>query len=242
MKRVLVILLTAIVGIVILAQTGSSQNSQRDSTASPPYQPAVPVAPQVYGGGGGWGWGYGGSGGGTAAGNAMQGMASVVNAAGNYNLSTSAAAINMTQAQKQGIQNWASFTDTYFDLRARNRQEAAAMRGKPVSEEYMHRVAQAGAPKPLGSQQLDPVSGEIFWPDVLQDDQFREQRDTLQAAFAERAKLGSVPLEGRRKAKAATEAMLDVLGSMIRDLDPQAYMSAKQFIQSLAFEVGRPLA
>ena len=240
MKRILVILLTAIMGVVILTQTGSSQNSQPGGTASPPYQPAVPVAPQVYGGDGGWGWGR--SGGGTAAGSAMQGMASVVNAAGNYNLSTSAAAINMTQAQKQGIQNWASFTDTYFDLRARNRQEAAAARGKPVSEEYMHRMAQAGAPKPLGSQQLDPVSGAISWPDLLQDDKFREQRDTLQAALAERAKYGTIPSEGKKKAKEATQAMLDLLSGMIRDVEPEDYLSAKQFIQSLALEARRPLA
>jgi len=240
MKRILVILLAAIVGVVMATQTGSSQNSQ-GGVATPGYQPAVPVAPQVYGGGGGWGWG--GSGGGTtAAGSAMQGMASVVNAAGNYNLSTSAAAINMTQAQKQGIQNWSSFTDTYFDLRARNRQEAAAARGKPVSEEYMHRVAQAGAPKPLGSQHLDPVSGAISWPDLLQDDKFREQRDTLQAALAERAKYGTIPSEGKKKAKQATQAMLDTLGGMIRDIAPEDYVSTKKFIQSLALEVGRPLA
>jgi hypothetical protein len=238
MKRILVILLAAVVGVVILTQSGSSQNSQSGSTG---YQPAVPVAPQVYGGGGG-GWGWGGGGGGTAAGNAMQGMASVVNAAGNYNLSTSAAAINMTQAQKNEIENWSSFTNTYFDLRARNRQEAAAARGKPVSEEYMHRWAQAGAPKPLSTQQLDPVSGEIAWPDVLQDGKFRKQRDVLQAAMAERAKLGTLPSAGRQKAKAAAQAMLDELGELIRDVAPDDYVAAKRFIQSLAVEVGRPIA
>ena len=236
MKRILTILLAALVGVAISAQFGSPQNSSGSETS---YQTAVPVAPQVYGGGGGWGWG--GGGGGTVAGNAMQGMSSVINAAGNYNLSTSAAAINMTQAEKQSIQNWAQFTDTYFDLRARNRQEQAAARGKPVSEEYMHRWAQAGAPKPLSTQQLDPVSGEITWPDVLQDGKFSRQRDVLQTAMTERSKLGTLTTPDRQKAKAAAQAMLDQLGAMIQDLAPEDYMSAKKFIQSLVIEVGKPV-
>jgi len=254
MKPMLMVLFFAIGGAVAMAQQNQPQS--RPSSGAPPsayqstppstyqpqgpaYQAAVPVAPQVYGGGsGGWGW----SGGGTAAGNALQGMASVVNARGNYNLSTSAAAINMTQAQKQEIQNWSSFTNTYFDLRATNRRARTEERGKPLTEEQLNRIAQAGAPKPLAAQQLDAVSGKIAWPSVLQDDKFQEQRDALEAAFAARANYGTMPWQEQQNVQSATNAMLDELSGMISDLPPMDYMAAKRFIQSLAYAARKPVS
>ena len=101
---------------------------QRESA---PYQPAVPAASTVntYGGYPGY------SGGGTAAGNAMNGMANVISAKGNYNLSTSAAAINMTQAQKNEIQNRQLSTNTYFEMRATNKAARANEAGPPPTME-----------------------------------------------------------------------------------------------------------
>jgi len=71
----------------------------------------------------------GNTGGGSAAGSAMNGMASVISAAGDYNLATSAAAVNMTQAQKQDIQNRQQWTNAYFEMRETNRRARAAERG-----------------------------------------------------------------------------------------------------------------
>ena len=122
--------------------------------SSRPYQPAVPAATTVntYGGYPGY------SGGGTAAGNAMNGMASVISAKGDYNLSTSAAAINMTQAQKNEIQNRQQWTNTYFDMRATNKA-ARGQRGRPSAHDGADRPdgprgrAQAAEPHPSGSRQ-----------------------------------------------------------------------------------------
>ena len=145
MKAMFMILFAAIGVAVAMAQTNPSQYHPSGGTAPSTYQPAVPVAPQVYGGGstyGGWGYGGGGAaGGGALTGAAMQGMASVVNAKGNYNLSTSAAAMNMTQAQKQEIQNWSSFTNTYFDL---HHQPQGS--GRRTGEEPNRRTAQPHRP------------------------------------------------------------------------------------------------
>src|SRR5688500_18495850 len=99
--------------------------------AQQPYQPAVPAA-SAFNNYGVYGGSYGGA---TAAGSDMQGMASVISAQGNYNLSTSAAAINMTQAKKNEIQNRQQWTNTYFEMRATQRAAAAAERGPPPSEE-----------------------------------------------------------------------------------------------------------
>ncbi len=116
---------------LIMAQTGSSPYPVPSSKA-PPYQPAVPPPSMINGYGYGGGPVYGG--GTTAAGSAMNGMASVISAKGNYNLSTSAAAVNMTQAQKNEIQNHQLYTNTYFDMRATNK--AAARPKKALSRRW----------------------------------------------------------------------------------------------------------
>ena len=133
-----------------------------------PYQPAVPQGNTVVAGGG-WG-GYGGNyGGSTAAGSAMNGMASVISAKGDYNLSTSAAAINMTQAQKNEIKNRQQWTNTYFDMRATNRAARAAEAGPKPTMEQLVRIARQGAPAPITPSQVDPMTGKIDWPGPLQD-------------------------------------------------------------------------
>src|SRR5262245_63896784 len=91
------------------------------------YTPAVPSA--SYGGYGGYGF-YGGTpGGATVEGSMMQGMASVISAKGNYNLATSAAAVNMTQAMKQDIVNRQDATNAYFAMQETNRASRAVKRG-----------------------------------------------------------------------------------------------------------------
>ena len=73
---------------------------------------------------------------------------------GNRNLSNSAAAVNMTQAQKNEIENRQLATNTYFQC-AGQREQAAAARGPPPTMEQLARIAKDGAPKPLGSNQMD---------------------------------------------------------------------------------------
>jgi hypothetical protein len=204
---------------------------------SAPYQPAVPSASESYGGYGG-GYYYGG--GTTAAGSAMQGMASVVNAAGNYNLSTSAAAVNMTQAQKQGIENYNSAVTTYYQTREMNQAYQKSQRGPPPSAEQLNRLAQKGAPKPLESQQLDLVTGQIAWPELLKGSDFSAPCAEMQKAFAWRAHYGAFNYEQLAKVEATATAMLNQLKGMVKDADPMAYSQAKNFIESLAYAARQP--
>ena len=92
MNRWLVLTGIVVCCAMMLAQIGTAQYEA---------QPAVPApsTTNVYGAYPGY------AGGTTAAGSAMNGMANAISAKGNYNLSTSAAAINMTQAQSNEMQN-----------------------------------------------------------------------------------------------------------------------------------------
>ncbi len=130
------VLLVIIVAFPALIMAQPAPQYSGSSGTSQPYQPAVPP-PSIINGNGGWS-GYGGTGASTAAGSAMNGMASVISAKGNYNLSTSAAAMNMSQVQKQEIQNHQQYTNTYFEMRATNK--AAQGRGRSPADNGANRA------------------------------------------------------------------------------------------------------
>jgi hypothetical protein len=103
------------------------------------------------------------------------------------------------------------------------------------------RIAHSGAPKPLSSSQLDPVSGQIAWPELLQDKRFDKNRATFDQVFEVRAQYGALPSEESRRLQAASENMQAQLKGMIQEVNSMEYMQAKRFIQSLAYEARKPV-
>jgi hypothetical protein len=188
----------------------------------------------VYGGGE---WGYGTPT--TAAGSAMSGMSQVISSAGQYNLATSAAAVNMTQAQRNQIQNDMLATSTYFDMRAANRAARDAEAGPKPSMEQLVRIARQGTPKPLNTTQMDPVSGRLIWPDVLQDASFASQRSEVDEIFAKRASYGGLAYSDQAKVRQTIDAMFDELKARIRAIPPQDYVTSRSFLQSLVYAASK---
>lgn len=208
---------------------------QASAPPLPNYTPAVPNG-STYNGYGGYGYG-GTPGGATVAGSAMQGMASVISARGDYNLSTSAAAINLTVAERNQIQNRQMATDAYFQMRAANRAYQAAERGPLPTEEELARFAAEGAPKPVSSNQMNPVTGQIFWPELLQADLFANQRKALEPLLARKAQYGSLGVTDMVKAGDLIDSMSSDLHGQIRSVPPALYMESKNFLKSLMYSV-----
>jgi len=160
---------------------------------------------------------------------------------GQYNLATSAAAVNLSEARRSEIANDKLWTQTYFQMRDVNRQNREAeikrQRGNP---EDWARYAQAGKPKPLGSQDLDAVTGEIRWPILLGLPGFAAQRARLEKAFADRAYHGVMGAEDYLVVRQLTDEMLAGLKDRVADLPPQQYVVARRFLESLAFEASQP--
>jgi len=199
------------------------------------YRPAVPPPSTINSYGGGYsGWN---SGGGTAASAAMNGMANAISAKGSYNLATSAAAINMTHAQKQYIENRQQAADTYFQMRAANRKYVAAERGPPPSMEQLARIAAQGAPKPLRSDQVDSVSGRISWPDLLQEDKFTEGRTEVEQLYTKRISYGRLDFSDQKGARQAIDGMFADLKSEVKNVPPQQYVSSRSFLQSMIYSL-----
>lgn len=197
-----------------------------------PYSPAVPAGSSASFYGGWPGYSTGAS---TAAGSAMNGMASVISAAGDYNLSTSAAAVNMTQAQKQEIENRQAATNAYFEMRATNRAAREAERGPRPTMEQMVRVAQMGVPQPLDPYQLDPVTGKLHWPGPLTTDAFESARVEIDGLLAKRAAHGGLGFSDQMKVQETVDGMVAELRSQIRSVPPQDYVASRNFLQRLLF-------
>ena len=216
---------------MILSQTGTAQYSG-ENTASQPYQPAVPPPSTINAYGGGWGDSGGAT---TAAGSAMNGMANVISAKGSYNLSTSAAAVNMTQAQKNEIQNHQQYTNTYFEMRATNRAARKAEAGPAPTMEQIARMARDGAPKPISTKEWDPVTGKVNWPVLLQQDSFTPQRTELEQILAKQANYGSLGYSDQMQARQTIESMFTDLKSQVKTAPPQDWVASQSFLRSLIY-------
>jgi len=178
---------------------------------------------------------------GTPASAAMRGMGSLIRSQGQYNLDTSMAAINATEARSRQMDNYKKGTQTYFEVREMNRRYRAAERGPRPTMEDLVRFAQAGRPDRLSPSELDPISGEIYWPILLRADEFAPERAALQQAFAGRADRGAISTQEFSVVDATTEKLIRELRQNIADLPPNQYLAAKRFLESLAYEAGQPV-
>lgn len=175
----------------------------------------------------------------TAAGAAMSGMSQVISAAGQYNEQSSVAAINMTVAQKQALENDMLATQTYFAMRTANRAAKQAESTPRLTMEQLVKIAREGAPKPLSSSQQDPVSGGLRWPSGLQQNSFNAGRDELDELFARRAKYGGLTFSDQMQAKQTVNSMFDELKSQIKQIPPQEYVACREFLRSLTFAAAK---
>ena len=223
-----------ILALTLLLAFWSSVGAQQSSTSQ--YRPVY--APSYSGGGGGY-WGWGGGGGGTVAGSYLQGLSSVINAAGQANLANSAAANNWENAYSMDLNNRLQATNTYFEQRRINRDAVAEERGPRVTAAELARFAKEAAPARLTASQLDPVTGEIGWPMPLRAANYDAARKNVDQLFASREmSAGAVGPAGYRRIHDAIEALRVQFARNISDYPPQVYVEARKFLDSLEYEAG----
>ena len=235
MNRLWLLMMALACPVLTLAQSGPPGSGHE----LPPYQPVVPApTTTVYGAGGGW---HGGGGGTTVAGSALNGMSQVISAAGQYNLATSAAAVNMTQAQSNAMQNQVQSCNTFWELQNIGRAQRAAERGPRSTPEQLARLARMGIPKELTPSQMDPVSGRLNWPDALQDASFDSERREVDELFGKLATYGALGHSDRGQAREVVGAMFEGLKAQVRQIPPQEYVASRNFLQSLAYAATKTL-
>jgi hypothetical protein len=215
---------------MMLVQTGAAQN-QASGVEAQPYEPAVPPASMNLYGGAGYGYGRAI----TPAGSAMNGMANAISARGNYNLSTSAAAINMTQAQSNEIKNHQQYENTYFQMRNTNQAYQAAHEKPRLTEQQLVRMARDEAPQPVSPSEVNPTSGKINWPSVLQEPRFAADRTLLEGFSAKKAAHGSLAIADEMAARKTIESAFAELKTQVLVVPMPDYLAARTFLRSMIY-------
>lgn len=161
-----------------------------------------------------------------------RGMADVIRSSGEAALSGSAAAINMTTAQSQALDNDLKNTQVYFEKRKINEANTYAKRNRPTQEQVF-RLARERAPDRLGASSLDPVTGEINWHFVLEEDAYAVNRQEIQDLFHERAKGDRSVIS---QIKTACRNAQDEIRKHRTDYTPEDFVGALKFLDSLNYE------
>ena len=173
----------------------------------------------------------------TAAQAAAMGMSDLVRSAGSYNLQTSEAAINYTQAESQRLSNQLQGAQNYYQMRNMYESYEKQQATPGLTSEESWRLAQENLPKRLRPNQLDPVTGQIYWPMLLQDPRYDKYRQSLDKLFRERETThGGGGYDLYVETQQATDALMAELRKNLQQYSGTDYMQMKNFIESLAYE------
>jgi len=162
-----------------------------------------------------------------------RGYADVVRSYGMNHLLNSKATKTYEEARREYLENRLKATKTYFDMRRYNEEARRAERSTPLSMEQYVRLARQQAPSRLSVSQLDPFTGKVSWPTVLQRPEYDEFRGSIDTLFSVRAS-GAVLSYG--EIDKACEQFLAALKRDVETFDQKDYILAKNFVQSLAYE------
>ena len=176
----------------------------------------------------------------TVAEGRARGMADIIRAEGMARVDTSEAAINMTEARKNEIDNRKQWTQTYFDMRRMNREAREAERGPKRTKEDWIRLAQAGGPQRLSPSELDSVGGKLSWPILLRKDEYAKERAVVDTAFTNRATTGVISPADYEAVRKATDSISKTMKKEIQKVSSLDYITAKRFLRNLSHESRKP--
>ena len=151
----------------------------------------------------------------------LRGRADLRRANALYNLYASQAMINREVARSRNIENRSKARQAYFQLKRMARAERAERIA--ASRRYHARLksrAKNASPTRLTVDQLDPVSGRIRWPGLLEGPRFSEYRNRLDLLFANRSVNNSgLGSENYREIRNVANQMKHRLRLHIREYD-----------------------
>ena len=94
-------------------------------------------------------------------------------------------------------------------------------------------------PPGLTPKQIDPVSGTLFWPAVLQDANFEAQRIALSEYTVRWLRYGGLDYADQVQVRENIDAMYGMLKSQIASIPPQEYVECRAFLESLLYATTR---
>lgn len=171
----------------------------------------------------------------------LTGEARYLQGAGEYNRNTAEALKAREQARALYLENARTGLKTYFELKEINAKYRAAHAPLPLSKETLDRWVRQDQPARLTHREYNVDTGRISWPSLLMTAPFDAERIQLESLFARRtAGEFGVASDFYRTVQLTTDQMSERLKSYLQNGDKffsdQEYMTAKNFLESLAFE------
>ena len=159
----------------------------------------------------------------------LNGMANVVRSSGYASVMESEAVKNYEQAYSTDLDNRLKATSNYFQVKQMNASLRDKARGPGSSTSELAHYAQEMAPRRLTSSELDPVTGEVNWPTLLNDDRYAKLRQTVDRLFSERRVIDGGGSADYRAMSKAIEALRAAMAKHIGDYNSAAYVEAPSF-------------
>ncbi len=193
---------------------------------------------RVYPGYGGWwgGFNYSGNIGVTPAESQARGSAEAVRAQGQAYEHVTTGMVDYEKARSAYIANQKQWHETALQRQemglAQREKYYANERAKRERRESMN--SNSTAPR-LSESQYDRSTGQLEWPDLLQEMKYDSDRKAIGDLLMVRAQAGSsAPLNDQLFTSA--RALQNKLKAQIRDVSPQRYLEARKFLDLLASE------
>ena len=171
----------------------------------------------------------------TAEGTVLNGQASAIAAAGQYNRDTAAAAVKATQADSQAMKNDVDRIRTFYAMREAGRIGRENERGPRPDAEELARRAHVGVPRALTTNQIDPVNGDLHWPGFFQDPRFERARMEINDNAVNWVRYGELSFYDRSRMRENVSKLFEELNSQIDALPPQEYTACRSFLGSLLY-------
>lgn len=153
----------------------------------------------------------------TAAEGYANGMSNVIQAQGQKNVSDSQAAINMTQARNQQIDNQVKSVNAYWEKKGVY-SEHQQQQFTQIQQQRAAYLARHGLTS-LTPEEFDRSTGTVNWLKVLEQKQYDPYRLTLDKLFKQRAYVGALTGDEYIEATAACKDWRQALSKQ-RDVYP----------------------
>lgn len=185
----------------------------------------------------GYGLGYGGFQQDTPWSSETKAMGHLVRAQGQYEESQAKAAVDLELARRRYIENQQKVMATRQEMRRSAmsltaQQQEANRTARMRQEEF----AAAHQPQPLSSKQVNPQTGRIAWPEILQAPVFTESRAVVDDLFEKRVRYGSTD-EMNAQIKAQIGTLKETLRQQITAIPLAQYTDARKFLDRLVASV-----
>ena len=170
----------------------------------------------------------------------LNAKATVIAAIANARATDAKTLETIEQVRSLSLDNSLKKAKTYYDKRALHKDYRAANKQDQSYGKRVNRSATTTAFDQSDKYQQAPVrEGRVYWPSVLEKDEFAEQRTKLDDLFTTWHD-SAYGCDVYQQVKDVTEEMQVELRSMIREMSPTEYLEARKFIDSLADESQSP--